>query len=74
MLLAFIDAPIVGALALFLVVLAVLPIWFTWRALDRAGLAGPLALIGIIPFGIFVVLGILAFAEWPSLQGRTEHT
>ncbi len=66
--LAFIDIPVLFAVFIFCIILADVPIWFTWRALDRAGLAGPLALIGLIPFGIFVVLGILAFAEWPNLQ------
>ncbi|MGC8485773.1 MAG: hypothetical protein ACP5O6_09100 [Candidatus Baltobacteraceae bacterium] len=73
MTLAFIAAPFVGSLALFVLVLAILPIWFLWRALDRAGLAGPLALISLIPFGLFVVLGILAFAEWPNLRMRSEQ-
>ncbi len=71
--LAFIDIPIFFAVFVFSIILTVVPIWFTWRALDRAGLAGPLALIGLIPLGIFVVLGILAFAEWPNLQ-RTPPT
>ena len=71
--LAFIDAPIILSILLTSIILAILPIWFTWRALDRAGLAGPLALIGVIPLGVFVVLGILAFAEWPNLRSQSER-
>ncbi len=71
--LAFIDAPIILSILLTSIILAILPIWFTWRALDRAGLAGPLALIGVIPLGVFVVLGILAFAEWPNLHSQSER-
>jgi len=72
--LAFIDVPIVLSAFFFAIILAVIPIWFTWRALDRAGLAGPLALIGLIPLGIFIVLGILAFAEWPVLKQQAERS
>lgn len=72
--LAFIDVPIVLSVFFFAIILAVIPIWFTWRALDRAGLAGPLALIGLIPLGIFIVLGILAFAEWPILKQQAERS
>jgi hypothetical protein len=49
---------------------AALTIWFLWCALNRAGLPGPIALIAIIPLGFLVVLGILAFAEWPNLETR----
>ena len=67
------NMPLFLPIFLVIIILAVLPIWFTWRALDRAGLAGPLALIGVIPFGILVVLGILAFAEWPNLRSQSER-
>jgi len=70
---AFIPLPIVLSVFIFSILLAVVPIWFTWRALDRAGLAGPLALVSLIPFGLFVVLGILAFAEWPNLRMRSDQ-
>jgi hypothetical protein len=38
------------------VAIVILPIWFMWRALDKAGLLGPLALLGIVPLGLFVVM------------------
>jgi hypothetical protein len=54
--------------ALFAIPWVAFPIWFIWRALQRAGLAGPLALLWLVPFGQLVVLGILAFSEWPNLR------
>lgn len=64
--LGFIDAPIILGI-LVVAPLYIAPIWFLWRALDRAGLAGPLALLWIIPFGALIPLGTLAFADWPRL-------
>jgi hypothetical protein len=49
------------------VTLIVLPIWFLWRALDRAGLPGEISLLHLLPLGIVVALGVLAFMDWPSL-------
>jgi hypothetical protein len=74
--LAIIDAPIgmgIGLTVLALLAVSVLPIWFMWRALDRAGLSGPLALLGIVPLGLFVVMGVLAFARWPNLPEPTDN-
>jgi thiol:disulfide interchange protein len=65
--LAIIDAPIILGLLLVGVPLLILPIWFAWVALDRAGLSGALSLLILVPFGIVIVLGILAFAKWPNL-------
>lgn len=66
--LAFIDTSISGIVLLFWVAVIAVTIWFLWRALARAGLPGALALVSIVPLGFFVVLGILAFAEWPALR------
>ena len=60
---------IIGFLA---VVLIVLPIWFLWRALDRAGLPGEISLLHLLPLGFVVVLGILAFMDWPSSARPAE--
>jgi hypothetical protein len=65
--LAIIDAPIILGLLILVPFFAILPVWFAWVALTRAGLAGPLALLLLVPFGIVIVFGVLAFAEWPSL-------
>ncbi|HYM30751.1 MAG TPA: hypothetical protein VEU47_05595 [Candidatus Cybelea sp.] len=40
-----------------------------WRIFERAGLAGPIALIGIIPgIGPLVLMAVLAFSRWPNLE------
>jgi hypothetical protein len=65
--LGFIDAPIL----MFGLVFAVIPIWFLWVALNRAGLAGPLALLCLVPLGFLIPLGMLAFAEWPALHKQS---
>lgn len=70
--LAIIDAPIILGLFIVFAPLYILPIWFGWVALNRAGLAGPLALLTLVPFGLIIVLGILAFAEWPKLPRKAE--
>jgi hypothetical protein len=49
-------------------VIGLLPMWFLWRAFKRAGLPAPIAFLTLVPGGIFITLGILAFAEWPVLQ------
>lgn len=68
--LAIIDTPIYLGLLLVFVPFVVLPIWFTWKALDRAGLGGSLALLWLVPFGAPIVLGVLAFANWPNLPRK----
>ena len=37
-----------------------------WMILPRAGMASPIALVAIIPFGAVVLLWILAFKRWPN--------
>ena len=48
----------------------VLILWPLWRICSRAGFSGALALLVIIPFGVIVLLFVLAFAEWPALRRR----
>lgn len=68
--LGIIDAPIWIFLLVVFGGIFILPIWFSWVALNRAGLAGPLALLWLIPFGGVLALGILAFSRWPAMQPR----
>ncbi len=63
---AIIDTPILFAVLLFFF----LPVWFLWVALNKAGLAGPLALLCFVPLGFILVLGILAFSQWPALEKK----
>jgi hypothetical protein len=40
-------------------------VFLYWRALAKAGLAGPLSLLVLVPgIGFFIPLCILAFSEW----------
>ena len=43
-------------------------VWPCWRILKKAGLQPAFSLLALFPFGVFVVLVILAFAEWPSVS------
>ena len=39
----------------------------TWRICTRAGYSGALSLFHLVPFiGGFIVMGILAFGDWPN--------
>ena len=58
---------IMGALIVGYVLVSLLMIIPTWRILRRAGFAGALALLHLVPVvGPFVVLAILAFGTWPA--------
>ena len=56
-----------GPIEIFLLlVFALVPIVFFWRICTRAGYSGAMSLLYLVPFfGVFVLLGILAFGEWP---------
>lgn len=54
--------PILAFIGLVFYALLIVPLWI---ALKKAGLAGPLSLIALIPtLGLIIVLFILAFARW----------
>ena len=39
----------------------------TWRICTRAGYSGALSLFHLVPLiGPFIVMGVLAFSDWPS--------
>jgi hypothetical protein len=48
------------------IIVFVVPVWFLWRTFERAGFPPTIALICIVPGGLYVALGILAFAKWPN--------
>ena len=54
-------------LLLIALAVAILPIWFLWRIIDRTGLVGGMALLTLIPGGFLIVLGVVAFSDWPNL-------
>jgi uncharacterized membrane protein YhaH (DUF805 family) len=58
-------AGMMGFFMLFGVAIAVFAIFLFWRILTKAGLAGPLALLILVPaVGWIIVLCILAFSDW----------
>ncbi len=42
-----------------------LPSWLSWRICVKAGFPGQLGLISLVPLGLFVLLIVLAVADWP---------
>ena len=56
-------------LAIILAFLAI-PFWMLWRVLGRAGLPRGFAFFIVLPYaGPLIVLAILAFSRWPSMDG-----
>ena len=55
----------------FLIAITALFIWFYWRIFTKAGFSGALSLLNLVPgVGPLICVLILAFGEWPALQGR----
>lgn len=55
-----------GILAVHLLMALVLIIP-TWRICTRAGFPGALSLFHLVPLiGSFIVMGVLAFSDWPN--------
>ncbi|HEY5427385.1 MAG TPA: hypothetical protein VIJ77_12615 [Candidatus Tumulicola sp.] len=60
--------PSIVPIVLIALAIGLLPIWFLWRIIDRTGLVGPMALLCFLPGGFVIVLGVVAFSDWPSMQ------
>ena len=44
----------------------------TWRICRRAGFSGALSLFHLVPLiGSFIVMGVLAFTDWPNGEAPT---
>ena len=55
-----------GIIALY-VLTALVVIIPTWRICTRAGFSGALSLFHLVPLiGSFIVMGVLAFSDWPN--------
>jgi uncharacterized membrane protein YqjE len=50
--------------------LVVVPFWVICR---KAGFAGPLALLMLVPIANVILPFYLAFARWPALQARDDQ-
>ena len=55
------------AVFIYLVVMVLVLIIPTWRICTRAGFSGALSLFHLVPLiGSFIVMGVLAFSDWPN--------
>jgi ABC-type transport system involved in cytochrome c biogenesis permease subunit len=59
-----IIAAVIGVYFVFLVIILAAIIFPFWFILKKAGFSPWLSLVNILPLGTFVLLYILAFAEW----------
>ncbi|HEY4262241.1 MAG TPA: hypothetical protein VGM98_18885 [Schlesneria sp.] len=74
MLAMFSIGPMELILVLFmLVLLAGVFVWPVWTICTKAGLPPALSLLTLFPFGIVVVLFVLALSDWPSLKQKPGH-
>lgn len=48
----------------------VLPVWFGWRTVSKAGMPGAWALLVLVPLLNLIMLWIFAFAKWPRYPDR----
>ena len=55
-----------------IVVAAVIVVLPFWKIFSKAGFAGPLGLLMLVPLLNTVMLFFLAFADWPALK-QTEQ-
>ncbi len=53
--------PLVGIFTLVILTVIILPCWFICK---KAGFSPWLSLVNIAPFGMLILLYVLAFAEW----------
>jgi hypothetical protein len=61
------GSAVLFTIALVHIVVSLALIIPSWRILSRAGYAGALSLLHLVPLiGSFIVMAILAFGEWPS--------
>lgn len=58
----------VSIFALLALCLAIFNIVSFWKALEKAGYSGALALLIFVPLGSTIVLGMLGFGKWPVLE------
>jgi predicted PurR-regulated permease PerM len=73
MLAMFSIGPMELILVLFIAALMVgVFVWPLWRICTKAGLPPALSLLTLLPFGIVIVLFIVALSDWPSLKQKTE--
>jgi hypothetical protein len=50
------------------VVIGSLPVIAFWKICTKAGFAGPLALLMLVPIANLILLFYIAFTKWPALK------
>ena len=61
---AGLGAGILGAALLIGLAVVAFIIYMIWRVFTKAGMSGALSLLVLVPFGVIIVLCILAFGKW----------
>lgn len=69
--LAFLQnlSPVQLLFAMIALAIVILPFW---KIIQRIGYSPWLSFLAIIPFGIFILLYVIAFAPWPTEGQRTR--
>jgi len=62
-----------SVIAIFVLLTVILQIFLWWRVFSKAGYSGAMGLIILVPFGILIMLCILAFSNWPVLRVAAER-
>jgi hypothetical protein len=66
-----IGAGIILVGVLFIFAIVAFFIFLLWRIFTKAGMAGALSLLVLVPFGGIIVLCILAFGDWKVVPVTT---
>ncbi|MFI4913221.1 MAG: hypothetical protein ACIAQZ_16310 [Sedimentisphaeraceae bacterium JB056] len=53
--------------AIMNILFVIIPFWLIFK---KAGFAGPLALLMLLPVANIVMLFVLAFSDWPALRDK----
>ena len=63
--------PLIGIFILVVIAIYIIPLW---RICTKAGLAGPLSLLVLIPgIGKLIVIYIIAFTDWKVVPAPTDY-
>jgi hypothetical protein len=57
---------------LILLVIFGIPVWFFWRIFVKAGYSGAWSLLVAVPVANLIMLGMLAFGDWPIHRQMRE--
>lgn len=55
---------------LFYILFAAIVIFPMWKLCEKAGLNPMWSIVSAIPFGLLILLYVLAFRDWPGERGR----